>query len=169
MDMTTVLIALGVGGCFVTIFAGIGIFMLVKYFQDKKKAEESQSWTGTSGQVTQAYVRESETRDSDGYLTKSYYPEVRYTYQVMGVAYSGDKISFGGSVGGNRKKADAVVAQYPVGKVLTIYYDPNNPADAVIERKMGSKGFLIIGNIFTLVGICSACVGGVIAVLVLVN
>ena len=164
MDMTAVLIALVAGGCFVTIFLGVGVFMLVKYFQDRKKAEESQSWSGTSGQVTQAYVRESETRDSDGYLTTSYYPEVRYTYQVLGAEYGGDKISFGGSVGGSRNKADEIVAQYPVGKNLTVYYDPNNPEDAVIERKMGSKGFLIIGIVFTLVGICSACVGGVIAI-----
>ena len=167
--MAASLIGLLAGGCFVTIFLGVGIFMLVKYFQDKKKAEESQAWSATAGQVTQSYVRESQTRDDDGYLTTTYYPEVRYTYQVMGVEYAGDKVSFGGAVGGNRNKASEVVAQYPIGKNITVYYDPNNHEDAVIERRMGSKGFLIIGVVFTLVGICTACIGGIVAIMAIAN
>jgi hypothetical protein len=167
--MAASLIGLLAGGCFVTIFLGVGIFMLVKYFQDKKKTEESQAWSATSGQVTQSYVRESQTRDDDGYLTTTYYPEVRYTYQVMGVEYGGDKVSFGGAVGGGRKKAEEVIAQYPIGKNITVYYDPNKHEDAVIERRMGSKGFLIIGIVFTLIGVCIACIGGVAAILAIAN
>ncbi len=169
MDYTGLLIGVLTGGCFVTIFLGVGIFMLVKHFQGKKKSEESQAWSATTGQVTQSYVRESQSYDSEGYLTTSYYPEVRYTYQVMGAAYSGDKISFGGSVGGSRKKAQEAIAQYPAGKTVPVYYDPNNPEDAVIERKMGNKGFLIAGIVFTLIGAGTACVGGIIALLALMN
>ena len=167
--MSAALIGLAAGGCFVTIFAGVGIFMLVKYFQDKKKSEESQAWSATSGQITESYVRESQSRDSEGYTSTSYYSEVRYLYQVMGVEYNGDKVAFGGSVGGSRKKASERIAQYPVGKTVTVYYDPNNHEDAVLERRIGSKGMLIIGIIFTLIGVCTACAGGVAAIAALMN
>lgn len=164
MDNTGVLIGLAAGGCFVTLFGGVGIFMLVKYFRDKKKSEESQAWSATSGQVTESYVRESQSRDSEGYITTSYYSEVRYLYQVMGVEYNGDKVAFGGSVGGSRKQANERIAQYPVGKTVTVYYDPNNHEDAVLERRIGSKGMLIIGIVFTLIAVCSVCIGGVVAI-----
>ena len=169
MDMTAMLIILLAGGFFVLVFAGIGIFMLVKYFRDKGRAEESKAWPATAGEITQAYIRESQTRDSDGYMTTSYYPEVRYLYDARGVAYTGEQISFGGAIGGSHQKAAEIVAQYPVGKNLTVYYNPNNPAEAVIERRIGSKLFLIIGAIFTVIGVCTACVGGSIALITLLG
>ncbi len=73
--------------------------------------------------------------------------------------YTGDKIAFGGDVGGSRKKANEMIAQYPVGKNVSVYYDPNNPEDVVLERRMGSKGLLIIGVVFTLIAVCTLCVG----------
>ncbi len=167
--MSAALIGLAAGGCFVTIFAGVGIFMLVKYFQDKKKSEESQAWSATSGQITEAYVRESQSQDSEGFTSTSYYPEVRYLYQVMGIEYNGKRVAFGGDVSSGRNKANERIAQYPVGKTVTVYYDPNNHEDAVIERRIGSKGMLIIGIIFTAIGVCTACVGGVAAVAALLN
>ena len=169
MNLTAIMIAVAAGGCFVTIFAGVGIFALVKYFQDKKKSEESQSWSATSGRVTQAYIRESQTRDDEGFLTTTYYPEVRYTYEVMGVEYTGHQISFGGGVGGNRGKADETLTQYPVGKNVTVYYDPNSPEEAVIERRMGSQTMLILGVVFTLIGVCTACIGGGAGIAALLN
>ena len=167
--MTVALIVTISVGCFCAIFAGIGIFMLVKYFQDKKKSEESQAWSATSGQITESYVRESHSQDSDGITTTSYYAEVRYLYQVMGVEYSGDKVSFGGKVGGSRGKANETTVQYPVGKNVTVYYDPNNHEDAVLERRIGSRGMLIIGIIFTAIGVCTACVGAIAGVMMFVG
>ena len=155
----SILFGVGIGGCFVLVFGIIGIVMLVKYFLDKKKFEESQAWSATSGQITEAYVRESSSEDSEGYTTTSYYPEVRYTYQVMGVEYTGKRIAFGGNVGGSRKKANEIVAQYPVGKKVTVYYDPDNLEDAALERRMGGKGLLVIGIVFTLIAVCTACIG----------
>ncbi len=164
MGMTEVLIGLGAGGCFLTIFGGVGIFMLVKYFRDKKKTEESQAWTATAGRVTESYVRESHSRDSDGHTSTSYYPEVRYLYQAMGAEYTGTKIAFGGGIGGSHKKAVEMIAQYPVGKNVSVYYDPKNPEEAVLERRMGSKGMLIIGVVFTLIAVCTLCIGLIAAV-----
>ncbi len=159
------LIGIAIGGCFVLIFGIIGAVMLFKYFQDKKKAEESQNWSSAAGRITESYVRREENMDSDGYTTTSYYPEVRYGYEFLGTEYTGDKIAFGGKMGGNQKNAQERLAQYPVGKNVIVYYDPNNVEDAVLERKMGGKIMLIVGVIFSLVAICTACIGGIVTVL----
>ena len=143
--------------------------MLVKYFQDKKKSEDSQAWSATTGEITESYVRESHSQDSDGYTSTSYYPEVRYRYQVMGAEYQGKRIAFGGDVGGSHKKARQMLTPYPVGQRMTVYYDPNSPEEAVLERRMGSKGFLIIGIIFTLIGGCTACIGGGVGIAALLG
>ena len=167
--MDELLIGITIGGCFVLIFGIIGVVMLVKYFHDKKKAEESQNWSSAPGRITESYVRREESTDSEGYMTTSYYPEVRYNYEFLGSEYTGDKIAFGGKVGGNQKKAQANLVQHPVGKNVIIYYDPNNPEDAILERKMSGKSMLIIGVVFTLIAFCTACVGGIVAVASLIG
>lgn len=153
-----------IGSCIFLIFGIIGTVMLIKYFRDKKKAEESQNWSSTPGIITESYVRKEENRDSDGYPTTSYYPEVRYAYEFLGTKYTGDKIAFGESVGGSLKKAQDALAQYPVGKNMAVYYDPNNPEDAVLERRVSGKMMLIIGIIFLLVSFCTVCIGSIITV-----
>ena len=162
--MDELLIGITVGGCFVLIFGIIGAVMLFKYFQDKKKSEESQSWSSAAGRITESYVRREETMDSDGYTTSSYYPEVRYDYEFLGSEYKGDKIAFGGKIGDSQKKAHERLTQYPVEKNVIVYYDPNNAEDAVLERKMSGKTMLIVGIIFAIIALCTACVGGIVAV-----
>jgi hypothetical protein len=34
---------------------------------------------------------------------------------------------------GNREKPEAIVAAYPVGKSVQVFYDPNEPATAALE------------------------------------
>ena len=164
------LAGIAIGGCFVLIFGIIGGVMLFKYFQDKKKAEASQSWPSASGRITESYVRREDSTDSDGYPTTSYYPEVRYEYDLLGATYTGDKIAFGAKTGNSsQKKTQEALAQYPVGKSVTVYYDPNNREDAVLERRVGGKVFLIIGIVFLLVALCTLCIGGAALIFSLVE
>jgi hypothetical protein len=39
-----------------------------------------------------------------------------------------------------------------------VFYDPNNPADAVLERKAGGSNVsLMIGVVFLVIGLCLGC------------
>lgn len=163
------LVGIGIGGCFVAIFGLAGIGMLVKYFLDKKKAGESQNWSSAMGKITESYVRRKVSTDSDGDTTTSYYPEVRYTYQYLGTEFSGDRIAFGGKVGGGQNKAYTAISSYPVGKDVTVYYDPNNPEDAVLERRMAGATYLIMGIIFLFFALASVCIGGIVTIAGLMN
>ena len=68
---------------------------------------------------------------SEGGWTK--YPAVQYSYQAVGQAYEGSRIAPGPEVGGSG--AGKVVARYPAGAQVMVFYNPQNPSDAVLERK----------------------------------
>jgi hypothetical protein len=68
------------------------------------------------------------------------YPVVLYSYQVGGRSYQGSLIAPGLEVG--RTGAPARLAVYPTGSQVTVYYNPNDPSDAVLETKVPSLFWL---------------------------
>ena len=103
------------------------IFLVVIFFMRRKIATVSQ-WPSTMGNVLMSTV---ERRSSgDGYTD---YPVVQYSYQVNGQPYQGMKLAPGPEVGGTG--AGKVVARYPAGAQVMVFYNPQNPTDAVLERK----------------------------------
>jgi hypothetical protein len=102
------------------------VFLGVIYFMRKKMAVVSQ-WPSTMGTVMMSRV---ETRSSgDGYTD---YPVVQYSYQVGGQAYQNMKLAPGPEVGGSGTRK--VVAKYPSGAQVMVFYNPQNPSEAVLER-----------------------------------
>jgi hypothetical protein len=159
MDTLIPVIGLCCIGIFALGFGGGGVFLIYFTRKNQQKADASQGWPATTGTIIDADVSRSMHEDSDGDNHYSYSPHVRYTYQVIGSEFTGDKITFGFGKGyGSEAKAQQALANYPVGKQVTVYYDPENPASAVLERKAGGSviGY-ILGGIFILVGVCMAC------------
>ncbi|MBK9924332.1 MAG: DUF3592 domain-containing protein [Anaerolineales bacterium] len=103
------------------------IFLAIIYFMRKKMAEVSQ-WPSAMGVVQMSTI---ERRSSDDGYTD--YPVVQYSYQVNGQAYQSTKRAPGPEVGGSG--ARGVIAKYPVGAQVMVFYNPQNPSDAVLERK----------------------------------
>jgi hypothetical protein len=54
------------GGLFVIIFIGIGAFLIYYSLRSRKKAEASQAWPSTNGQITESRVTHHTSTDSDG-------------------------------------------------------------------------------------------------------
>lgn len=107
-----------------------GILLGIIFFT-RRKVEQASNWPSTTGTVTFSTVEWRRSSDNNG---SSAYPVIQYTYQVMGQLLQGRKIAPGPEVGGSG--ANKVVARYPAGTQVTVYYDPNNPSDAVLERGM---------------------------------
>lgn len=155
------LIGILCGGFFVLLFGGIGAFLLFKAYKTRQQADDSQGWSGVQGQVTDARVDRTTRTDSDGDIQYSYSPNVSYTYQVGGNTYYGDKLTFGFQQSfSSEAKAQAALQRFPVGGNVTVYYNPANPNEAVLERSAGGFGVsLVIGIVFVLIALCTACVG----------
>jgi hypothetical protein len=103
------------------------VFLTIIFFMRRRMATVSQ-WPATMGNVIMSSI---ERRSSeDGYTD---YPVVQYSYQVGGQAYQSYKLAPGPEVGGTG--ARKIIAKYPAGAQVMVFYDPQNPAEAVLERK----------------------------------
>lgn len=149
------------GAVFILGFIGAGIFLIYRSVQSRKKAQASQGWPSTAGLINESRVAHSTHTDTDGDSSDSYTPYIEYTYQVGGQTYTGRDLTFGFTQGyGNEAKAQSVLAKYPPGAQVSVYYDPADPQKAVLERQAG--GFaagLILGIIFLVIGLIMSCVG----------
>jgi len=102
-----------------------------------RKARASSKWPSTQGTIESSTVdveRERE-RDSDGdihYETK-FTPNIVYQYQVDGMDFAGDQISFGGTSSSSQSRAYRITNQYPEGAEVTVYFDPEDPQESVLQ------------------------------------
>lgn len=148
------------GGVFFLAALGAGVALLVSSERSKKKAGLSQNWPAVPGIVIVSEVRESHSTDEDGHTSTSYYPHVEYSYTANGISYTGKQISFGGVLGrSNPSAAQDVVARYPLNAPVTVYYNPEKPSEAVLERALsgGGKAAKIIGIILIVLSVIIAC------------
>jgi len=157
---TSLWVGILLGACFVGIFFIIGLVLIIKALRDRKKAEASTSWPSTVGTVTESTIEESYSRDEDGHRQTHFKPVVKYNYQVVGSTFTGDKIAFGMGSSGNFKSAQQTIANYPIGKQVTVYYNPEKPEEGVLERRAASfKTLLVIGIVFLVVSACAGVIG----------
>lgn len=133
----------------------IGVLLIRKNAKSKKKASEALAWPTVLGRITRSEVERSESTDEDG-TSYSYTPRIEYAYTVMGQNYTSKQVVFGGFSGmGSPKKPQLVASKYPLNDSVTVFYNPANPHEAVLEQAVGSgaKGALIGGIILIAVSI----------------
>lgn len=129
------------------------VFLGIIFFMRRRMAVVSQ-WPSTMGTVHTSYLERRHSSESGS----TDYPVVQYSYQVGGQAYQGAKLAPGPEVGGTG--AGKVVARYPSGAQVMVFYNPQNPADAVLERKAPAQWLMWL---LLVVFDCALC--GVIPIL----
>ena len=123
---TTLLLTVGII-VFVLVILN-AIFLGIIFFMRRKMAAVS-TWPSTIGTVVMSTI-EQRSSSEGGYTD---YPVVQYSYQVSGQMYQNMKLAPGPEVGGSG--ARKVVAKYPAGAQVMVFYNPQNPSDAVLEQK----------------------------------
>jgi hypothetical protein len=145
----SVSLGLVVAGCICLCGLCVGA-IVIGDFQDYR---DSATWKKTQGEVLSAQVQESTNTDTDGRTSTTYRPFITYRYFVGDQEYLGDRLRFGGSIyTSDRSGAENTVRQYTPGTVIDVYYDPDNPEDAVVERDLSSGlvAFLAVAGVFLL-------------------
>lgn len=112
------------------LFIILGIVFLLFSFYCYKKSKDSEKWSKTKGQISKAYM--GKFTDSD---SVSYKVEIEYTYTVADKVYSSKRKYYGdhllSSFYWSTKK---LVDKYKIGDTIDVYYNPQNPKDAVLEQ-----------------------------------
>lgn len=145
------------------IFGGLGAVFLAVHWNTRRKAQRAVNWPQTPGQIVASDLTENYATDSDGYQTTYYQPAIRYVYSVIGVQYTGTRIAYG-IASSDRASTLRILARYPLGASVQVYYDPQNPGEAVLETRATGNLLPLVGGIFFLVGVVTGCVGAVLVI-----
>ncbi len=134
------MIALAVSVPFVLIAMGLAYVA----WRSGRKAKFSRNWTTTMGRIVAADIQPRTSRNSRGSETTAYYPQVNYEYTVTSQRYLGNRFNFGMETGyGWVGAAEKIVAKYPVGGMVEVYYNPDDPSQAVLERTGGTSSKIL--------------------------
>jgi hypothetical protein len=100
------------------------------------KAISTKSWPAASGRVLSAEVK----RGTSSKGSAKFIPEITYSYQLEGKEYQSKKYS-STTARGSSIWAKEIVSQYPVNSSLTVFYNPKNHAEAVLEPGLQSDDY----------------------------
>jgi hypothetical protein len=146
------------GGFFLLLFAGVGIWLILRSVRERKKVGESANWPSVTGVITDSSINKNISASEDDNIP-SYSPSISYSYQIGGKDYESKRLMFGAKQSGSYKSAAAVADRYPVGASTPVFYNPADPAEVVLERQSKSSTVaLILGIVFLTLSLCTFCI-----------
>ncbi len=107
--------------------AGTGLIALALWL--RARAAQSRQWPSVEGTVLESRV--------DAAHLEFMKPVLRYQYTVDGCRYVGFRVAFSG-YGVSRQAMARLIEPYPAGRPVRVYYDPGNPASAVLDNRSRS-------------------------------
>ena len=122
---------------FVTLFLGIGSFLLYIGILDILRAGSSMFWPSVQGVVVESYVEQRShilnTRPGRSSLSITHNPYVLYRFNVHGDGYSGNRIKSVDLGSSDSERAIKIVDSYPEGRNVSVFYLPENPNESLLE------------------------------------
>jgi hypothetical protein len=136
-------------------FAAVGAGVLTSAAVNLFYAVVSRTWRRTAGVIIGSRVhRAGEMEGGDLYRA-----EVSYFYSVGGEEFVGRRTRFGEPIDrGWSGPAVRIVRQYAVGGVVSVHYNPDDPADAVLQPGLNYSllARALLGAVFTASGVLLA-------------
>ena len=105
----------------------LGAFLVVLAVRNAKKGFASRHWPQAPGIIVHSSVLVHTDADGEGYT-----PRVEYEYSVDGTKYRGVRLRYGQTGSWNRGRAERVIAPYPPGSSVLVFFNLSQPADAVL-------------------------------------
>jgi Protein of unknown function (DUF3592) len=121
----------------------IGGSLIVKSILDGRTAKASVGWPSVPGTVVFSGMVEDRQADS-----ASSSPLVTYSYIVNGQILEGSRVRFSGV------QTRKILAQYPKGNTVQVFFDPQRPSNAVLEKGGSTRVMLFVG-VAVIVGACA--------------
>jgi hypothetical protein len=136
------------------ILAG-GLLGLVPLGLEWSSADSSSGWPSAKGVVTSSSL--SSTKHLGAGSSENWTVHVTYSFKVGGKSRIGSAIHKGGFPSYDSKaEARAVLSRYGDGTAVTVFYDPADPSDAVLEPGVSAAtsslavGALLVGLVVAL-------------------
>jgi hypothetical protein len=136
------------GGLLLLLVVVLGFPMI----RNRRQVNATRHWRMTTGQVLFSTASVGATSSGRAVV----YPHVVYTYEVNGRLYQSERLYPAGGVGGS--PAMTTVARYPAGKQVTVYYNPDDPTEAVLERRAPANFWLLFSILLIVLSLGGALV-----------
>jgi len=137
------------------IFLPMAVLFAVAVIAKMLEVKRASGWSTAVGRIVKSGTAAAHHRSAGEATTVKTVPAVEYEFSVGGRKVRGDRIGIGGDSGG--ADTEATLRRYTVGAAVTVYYDPANPKNCVLERGVPEgvgKGLLIIaGFVIAFVGV----------------
>lgn len=99
---------------------------------------ETLQWPSTLGTVERVVVAPSSDPDDSRSPGEQFQPQVSYSYEVEGETYTSEQLSVFKWIYPNRRRATAYLDRFDIDARarVPVYYDPQNPEDAILIRHL---------------------------------
>ena len=127
-------------------FCGAGLWLFFRGLARLFLPVPELSWTPVNGKITRSFVHED--TDGDG---STYEAELEYTYHYHGINYIGDRIAPLTLWSSVLWTAESFTRKYPRGREVTVYANPSNPGESVLEpgrQVIASSCYVLLGGLF---------------------
>jgi Protein of unknown function (DUF3592) len=121
----------------------------------------AKNWVQTTGRILSAGIETRRHQFQDEPETVKNVPAVKYEFKVGARTVDGTRISIGDEGG---LDIEATLKRYPAGAAVTVYYDPRDPTQCVLERDLTQD---LKDHGLTKRDVLSGCVGGLAMLAVL--
>jgi hypothetical protein len=133
------------GWLFMALFAmaipgSIAVAIVVKMQQVRRASR----WPSAPGRIVRSQTRRAKTAKSDSAPSVGNLPDVAYVYTVDGVEHRGTRISIG-EFKPDSPEVEAALQRYQVGRTGPVFYNPDKPAEAVLERNPPASPLVMYG------------------------
>jgi hypothetical protein len=130
---------------FMALFAmAIPIAVAGKIVYKMREVRRAALWPSAQGRIVHSRMRAVQRQQGDHATTVSNVPDIEYVYSVGGVEYTGHRISIGDVAAGS-PQAEAALDRYRVGRTGPVFFNPENPEDAILERDPPARPAVVYG------------------------
>ncbi len=131
----------------VTMLGAMAVFALLIALAIQRQVWAAKGWKVASGRILSSDVEAYQkwtTVKGRSRLQTFFRPSIVYAFEVDGQQFISDQVSFGGQISWSSPRfSQQGLARYPEGSAVSVYYDPQNPTDSVLERR-GSGVILLV-------------------------
>ncbi|MBL6612774.1 MAG: DUF3592 domain-containing protein [Reyranella sp.] len=114
------------------IFLPMVVLVMAVIANKMLEVRRAAGWSTAVGRIVKSGTAADRHRFAGETTTVKTMPDVEYEFSVGGHKIRGNRISIGEDTGG--ANTEATLSRYTVGAAVTVYYDPANPKNCVLER-----------------------------------
>ncbi len=137
--------------------ASAGAVLIAYVLLSAYQLRAARRWPATVGTIVAVNIRQIERPidDDPQRLRVVYYPDIQYEYTVAGKAYQSNRLSLGLPAGyATASRARQAAQRFTVGQKVTVYYNPQAPAEATLARGVAHGWQMLLLGIGSLLLAC---------------